>query len=465
MAGLPQIGIQHTCLSPGPGAELRITLRKTGSLGTEPVTLSVSVTNSQGEQVFADFFAGTSTTFRFSPAPDDTYTVTGTDESGNIVERTYTIACGAPTGGGGTAEPGTCDLAITAVQVLPSSVRPSVEFTLTTTASWVKAVLLAADGTELSSFPAGTPPGVPLLFLLVPYGTHTLIVEDARGCRVEQPVQVTAPAPEPEPEPEPLPAPAYYAVGGRVPRPALLATPVSALLTDGSQPRPGLHVELELSRPEAAAPFARLRKTVRRQRELVDVAQALHAELVPEMLYPTGRLARYDGQATLPFTYRWREVDATGAGEWQQARGAYYALLSAVPGELPATTYVADAGRPAPALSVFPSGQLVQPVGLPLELAVWLPERQATWYAELRYLDGYGAELEIRSVPLPGTLPAGVCRLSLPPDPLLCATQLVLTLTDTDRSYPGSCPVATTPPPPAGIHDFLISDLTDTDFK
>ncbi|WBO86067.1 hypothetical protein [Hymenobacter yonginensis] len=350
--------------------------------------------------------------------------------------------------------------------MLPGTPLPSIEFTPTTTAAWVKATLLDTAGFVLNSVPAGTLPGVPLL-LLTTYGTHTLRVEDARGCRVEQTVEVTAPAPEPEPEPEPLPAPAYYAVGGRVPRPALLATPVSDLFTAGSQPRPGLHVELELSRPDAEAPFARLRKTVRRQRELVDVAQALHAELVPEMRYPTGRRARYDGQATLSFTYRWREVDATGTGEWQQARGAHYALLSAVPPELPATAYVAYVARPALPLSAFPSGQLVQAVGLPLELAVWLPERAAgaTWYAEWRYLDGYGSELEIRSVPLPASLPAGVCRLSLPPDPLPCATQLVLTLTDTDRSYPGSCPVVVAPPPPAGIHDFLISDLTDTDFK
>ncbi|WBO86068.1 hypothetical protein [Hymenobacter yonginensis] len=91
MAGLPQIGIQHTCLSPGPGAELRITLRKTGNFGTEPVTLSVAVLNSQGEQVFADFYAGSSTTFRFSPAPDDTYTITGTDEKHRRAQLYYQL--------------------------------------------------------------------------------------------------------------------------------------------------------------------------------------------------------------------------------------------------------------------------------------------------------------------------------------------------------------------------------------
>ncbi|MCA8830290.1 hypothetical protein [Hymenobacter pini] len=455
------LGVQHTCLSLGHGAELRVTVRSTSSLDGDP-SVSCTVSGPDGV-VLADTGAGFSNTFRFSPVADGEYTIEASDYAGKRASRTYTISCGAA----GPAEPapGTCDLALSGLQVMPSTTRASVEVTASTTAAWVKATLVAADGTPLSDYPAGTPAGQ-LLFILVPEGTHTLTVEDSRGCKVTEQVVVEL-VPVQPPTPAPEPAPAFYAVGGRLPRPALLDTPVTALLTPEGQPRPGLHVQVELLRVGALAPFARLRKTVRREAEQVDVAADLAVELLPQITYPPGLPAVYDSAATLPFAYRWREVDANSAGNWQEGPGRHYALLSAPAPNTPTGRYLAGQPTAAP-LSAFPSGQLVQAVGLPLDVAVWLPERApgSTWFAEWRYLDGLGQEVEIRAVPLPDYLPAGVTRLSLPRDLLACAARAVLTLCDTDRSYAGTCQggVVVPPDPGTGGHDFKIPDFSDPDF-
>nr|GFC82245.1 hypothetical protein [Tanacetum cinerariifolium] len=60
-------------------------------------------------------------------------------------------------------------------------------------------------------------------------------------------------------------------------------------------------------------------------------------------------------------------------------------------------------------------------------------------WAELRYLDAYGAAVEIRSYALASTLPAGLLRIPLPDDPPVCATAVEVSVRDDNRAFVGDC--------------------------
>jgi hypothetical protein len=145
-----------------------------------------------------------------------------------------------------------------------------------------------------------------------------------------------------------------------------------------------------------------------------------------------------DGDACLRFFYRYRVVDSRGAEPWVTRAGERYAVLAALPGATDTMApYVADGtGRVA---SVFDGGEATHFVGYPLEVSVLLPPADQMRYAELRYLDAWGRAVEIRSLALASTLPAGMLRIPLPNDPPVCATQLEVSVRDDDRTMASTC--------------------------
>lgn len=241
-------------------------------------------------------------------------------------------------------------------------------------------------------------------------------------------------------------APRWEPVGGVLPNPVLLQ--VEATLLSAGAPRPGLHVEIELWRPAAVAAFASFRATVREAAQQVDAAPYLRAELRALQRYAAGLGAPFiDADASLRFTYRYRVVDKAGAEPWVKREGPRYAVLAALAG--PADTmapYVADStGKVA---SVFDDYEGCQFVGYPLEASVLLPPASDTpRWAELRYLDAWGAAVEIRSYALASTLPAGMLRIPLPDDPPTCATAVEVSVRDDNRAFASTCGhVVPTPP-------------------
>jgi hypothetical protein len=244
-------------------------------------------------------------------------------------------------------------------------------------------------------------------------------------------------------------APKWEPVGGMLPNPVLLK--VEATLLSGGLARAGLHVEVELWRPAAVAAFATFRATVRTATQFVDAAPYLRAELRAVQAYAANLSAPLvDADASLPFYYRYRVVDRTGAEAWLERAGERYAVLAALPAAADTMApYVADTtGRVA---SVFDDFEGTQWVGLPLEATVLLPPPTGDRprYAELRYLDAYQQPVEIRSYELDRTLPAGVLRIPLPADPPICAAFVEVAVRDDNRAYVGTCGHIVPPPPPS----------------
>ncbi|TGE07719.1 hypothetical protein [Hymenobacter fodinae] len=455
------IGLQHTCLTSGGGAELRVTLRSTAAAdGSEYAYLSCTISNDKGFSDQQSLEGQFTNTFRFSPVPDGMYTITATDQAGReALKENYEVACGSL----GTAD--SCDLSVTDLRVFQptqAGAAGSLSVQVATSApSYTVSVTRLSDNFTEQLAPVYTPG----LFQLgaVKAGSYRFNFKDAKGCTASVDVTINA-APAPPVVVAPPPVSLWFAVGGLQPRPALLATPVSGLHDLNFAARVGLHVVVELRRPEQPAGdyFARLRKTVRREAEQVDISQALHTQLRPEARYPVGLVA-HDQDATLAFRARYREVDQQGAGEWQEEDVVHYAVLSAVPAQLPTRTYLADAASPAKPLSAFASGQAVHWAGLPLDLTVWLPERAAdeVWYAEFLYRNGFHQELEIRSVALPASLRPGVTRIPLPDKPPAQATTVTVTLRNPSRPNSGGEPLPTTQPK----HDFKIPDFNDNDLR
>jgi len=261
-----------------------------------------------------------------------------------------------------------------------------------------------------------------------------------------------------------LPASQWFAVGGLYPPAAALATPVASLLTLNQTLRQGLHVEVELTRLGAATPFATLRQTVRSQFVSVNAEPYLRSQLDTEAV-PVRVDAYMDETATVAFTYRYREIDSLSVGPWRQHPATHYAVLSAPESSL--RPYVAGAD----ALSLTAFAQPTQFVGYPLEVSAVLPaDRTGTWYAQWRYLDNAGQQVEVKAVPLPADLPAGVVRLRVPPLPPVCADVVELTLTDINRASAANCaPVVITPPvtQPGKVEarDFNSFDFNTSDYR
>ncbi|RFP65922.1 hypothetical protein D0N36_06880 [Hymenobacter lapidiphilus] len=463
--GSVRVSAQHTCLPNGAGAELRVTVRTTTSQGLDAPLLFVSVLGPNGAE-YTDSFAGAAHTFRFSPVADGAYALSARDQADNEATGSYTVSCG---GAGPPVPPTSCDLVLTdVVTTSATTVGGTGNFTavLNTSAPPVTAIVTRLSDNQTEQLAPNYPAG-PIEFYRVPVDAYRYVFTDAARCTATLEVTITEPAPPPPPDPNepapPAPAPRFVAVGGLLARPALLTTPVFTLTGAQGQPRRGLHVELELSREGSPAPFARLRKTVRQLDEQVDAAALLATLLQPGQ--PRSNLPVFgDNDVSQAFTYRFREVDAEAAGEWQQDAGRYVAVLAALPPLVEEDDYLAG----YLSFSAFPSGQLVQQVGYGLELTAWLPgARIGEWWAELRYLDQSGSEVSIVTRPIPAYVPAGVLRVALPARPPVCAASVEFRLTDTNRAYEGTCPdgqPTTTPPPTGGPHDFNILDFTDPDF-
>jgi hypothetical protein len=240
-------------------------------------------------------------------------------------------------------------------------------------------------------------------------------------------------------------APKWEPVGGVLPNPVLLK--VEATLLSAGAARPGLHVEVELWRPAAAAAFATFRATVRDATQYIDAAPYLRAELRALQRYAATASAPFvDADASLRFTYRYRVVDRTGAEPWVKREGPRYAVLAALAGPVDTMgPYVADGtGKVA---SVFPDGEGVQFVGYPLEVSVLLPPPTVPRWAEWRYLDGWGNAVEIRSRLLPDTLPAGMLRIPLPNNPPVRAASVEVSVRDDNRAFVGTGGNVTPPAP------------------
>jgi hypothetical protein len=241
-------------------------------------------------------------------------------------------------------------------------------------------------------------------------------------------------------------APRWEPVGGVLPNPVLLK--VEASLLSAGAPRLGLHVEVELWRPAAVAAFATFRATIREATQYIDAAPYLRAELRALQRYAAAAPAPLvDADASLRFTYRYRVVDKAGAEPWVKREGPRYAVLAALAG--PTDTmgpYVADGtGKVA---SVFPDFEGMQFVGYPLEASVLLPPPSGPRWAELRYLDGWGNAVEIRSYALAADLPAGMLRIPLPNNPPLRAASVEVSVRDDNRVFVGTGGnVVPTPPP------------------
>ncbi|TGD80297.1 hypothetical protein [Hymenobacter wooponensis] len=447
------IGVQHTCSTTGGGAELRVTVRSTSSEGATSVFCSVQGADGTLQTLGS---TGASATLKFGGVKDGEYTITGGDNTGLESEpRTYTVACGNV----GTAE--SCDLSVTDLKVYqPTQAGATGSMSVqvaTSAANYTVSVTRLSDNFTEQLAPIYTPGQFQAG--AVPAGSYRFNFQDARGCKASVDVTINAASAPPVVVPPP-PVPRWFAVGGLQPRPAYLATPVSSLHDSNFAPRIGLHVVVELRRDGQELPFARLRKTVRKEAEQVDISQALHTQLRPEARYPVG-VVTHDADATLAFRARYREADQQGEGDWQEEDVVHYAVLSALPEFDPTTAYLASATTPAKPLSAFASGQAVAWNGLPLDVAVWLPTPRPATYAEFVYRDGLGRTLDVRSIELPASLPAGVTRVPLPLKPHAQASTVTFQLTDTART---SAPDELPPVRPEA-HDYAIPDLNDNDYR
>ena len=239
-------------------------------------------------------------------------------------------------------------------------------------------------------------------------------------------------------------------VGGILPNPVPLK--VEAALTDANgAARPGLHVEVELWRPAAQAAFVTFKATLRTATQYIDAAPYLRAELVALQRYTaTASAPLIDQDASLRFYYRYRVVDKAGLEQWLTRAGERHAVLAAMAEETATMQrYVADGS----VASVFDDFEATQFVGLPLEVTVLLPaDTGAPRWAELRYLDAFQNEVEIRSFALSSTLPAGMLRIPLPADVLPCAAYVEVSVRDDNRAYVGTCGGTTIPTTPTPGH-------------
>ncbi|UOR06248.1 hypothetical protein MUN82_03930 [Hymenobacter aerilatus] len=313
----------------------------------------------------------------------------------------------------------------------------------------------------------------------IPEGEFQLNAYDANNCTVLRNVQVVVPkvrgctnpfASNWNPDATDddgscqLPGSQWFAVGGLYPPVAALATPVSSLFKADQTPRQGLYVEVELYRITETVPFARLRQAVRSQYTTTNAEPYLRGLLDTEAV-PVRVDAYVDDTATVVFNYRYREVDSEGVGQWRQHPASHYAVLSAPESSL--RPYIA--GSDALPLTAF--AEPTQFVGYPLEVSAVLPaDRLGTWYAQWRYLDSAGRQVEVKAVPLPADLPAGVVRLRVPPLPPVCAASVELTLMDIDRTSAANCaPVVVTPPTTTPVkpapRDFNSSDFNTSDYR
>jgi len=267
---------------------------------------------------------------------------------------------------------------------------------------------------------------------------YTIAQSEDPNCLITGEFNIDAPTPPADPS---LNDPARWEpVGGVLPNPVLLE--VEARLTDAlGAARPGLHVEVELWRVGLFVPFAEFRATIRTATQYVNAAPWLRAELLAAARYPGSQATPFiDSDSSLEYYYRYRISDAAGSEPWVKRAGLRYAVLAALPAATDTMLpFVADgAGRVA---SIFPDDEATQFVGLPLEVSVLLPTAGTFRYAELRYLNAYGQELEIRSFALADYLPAGYLRIPLPSDPLPEATALEVAIVDTNRAHgPGTAP-------------------------
>lgn len=252
----------------------------------------------------------------------------------------------------------------------------------------------------------------------------------------------------------------WFAVGGLLPNPARLACLVTSLATLGpdpanptgpqiSLPRAGLHLELELFRLGQPDHFARVRKTVRSTTELVDVARYLWPQLAAVYGYAPRSIA-YDPDALLAFTYRYREVDATGAGPWVDKLATRYAVLAGLPGYLdPMRRYVGDPTTPGLPMSSF--RELVHNIGFPLEVSILIPgDRPVDLYLEHRYFDAGGNEVAIASWTVPAGDVGAMVRFPHIDYAIFCAVKAESALVNIDRSYAGVCAGLPPLPPPTG---------------
>jgi hypothetical protein len=372
--------------------------------------------------------------------PNDRYTVMVLSNTGpNKGTRTATVACTpVPASGGGSS----CDLQI--VSVTPTAPTAAGGFGFVTvvystsshTPAYVQAVSRTNGGLYANSVADTTDDKTGVLYQL-PVDNYTLVV-GLPGTNCEARRDFAVPAFVPVPDPTPAEPARWEPVGGVLPNPVLLD--IEAVLVDATRtPRAGLHVDIELWRPGAVATFVGFRATVRAAKQQVDAAPYLRAELLTQQRY-AGTVATpfVDGDACLRYTYQYRIVDAASVGPWVVRLGPRYAVLAALPEAADTMApYVADGtGQVA---SIFRSGEAVQFVGMPLEVSVLLPPPDGPRWAELRYLDAWGQAVEIRSLLLADTLPAGMLRIPLPNDPPLCATSVEVSVRDDDRHFASTC--------------------------
>ena len=352
---------------------------------------------------------------------------------------------GTGSGGGGTTPPTTpttpgCDLRL--VSATPTNpTAPGgfgyVTFVYTTETPYVVGVNVYGPVSRSANYPNTGEAQVTNL-TAGRYQFAIALVDSS--CLVEGDFTISEPVPAVDPS---LGDPARWEpVGGVLPNPVLLK--VEASLTDaGGAARAGLHVELELWRPAALAAFASFRATVRTASQLVDAAPWLREQLVAAARYPaTSSAPLVDNDAALRFTYRYRVADSVGPEQWLTRAGERYAVLAALPAATDTMApFVADGtGRVA---SIFADDEATQFVGYPLDVSVLLPPADTTRYAEWRYLDAQGQEIQIRAYALASTLLPGVLRIPLPASPPLAAASVEVAIVDTDRSYTGTSPAPT----------------------
>jgi hypothetical protein len=285
----------------------------------------------------------------------------------------------------------------------------------------------------------------------LPAGDYDLVVglTDDYSCTATQPFSMPAYAAV---DTSLNDAPRWEPVGGVLPNPVLLK--VEATLLSAGVARRGLHVEVALWHPGDVAPFARFRATMCEATQYVDAAPYLRAQLRALQRYSaTPDTPFIDADGSYRFFYQYRVVDSAGPEPWLTREGVRYAVLAALAGPTDTMAgYVADTmGKVA---SVFDDFEATQFVGYPLEASVLLPAGNAPRWAELRYLDAWGAAVEIRFYGLASTLPAGMLRIPLPDDPPVCAVAVEVSIVDVDRHFSSVCGhvVPTQPASTSGLY-------------